>query len=72
MKSALFATIVVASFASIGVAQTPSQTVKVNPYNFNRAESDVYFAKLVKDGGGTGKFSITDSQPRSKNSRSSG
>jgi len=52
----LFATTVIACFASIAAAQTNGQSVKVNAYNFNRAESDVYFARLVKDGGGTGKF----------------
>ena len=52
MKSALFASIAVACLSSIA----PSQTVKVTPYNFHRAESDVYFAKMVKDGGGIGHF----------------
>jgi len=52
MKSVLFASAVIAWLPAIA----PAQTVKVTPYNFNRAESDVYFAKMVKDGGGTGKF----------------
>jgi hypothetical protein len=52
MKFVLFATIAAACFAPLASADT----IKVNAYNFNRAETDVYFAKLVKDAGGTGKF----------------
>ena len=33
------------------------QRVPVTVENFPRAETDVYFAKLIKDGGGLGKFS---------------
>jgi len=52
MKFVLFSTIAAACFAPLASADT----IKVNAYNFNRAETDVYFAKLVKDAGGTGKF----------------
>jgi len=40
------------------LAQSPSgNSVPVTVENFSRAETDVYFAKLIKDAGGLGKFS---------------
>jgi hypothetical protein len=54
----LGAATVIALWASGIVLQaTPGdETVRVTPDNFNRAESDMYFAGFVKDAGGLGKF----------------
>jgi hypothetical protein len=49
----------VAGVAFVGTvcAQTPAQhSVPVTVDNFNRVESDLYFARLIKDSGGLGKF----------------
>jgi hypothetical protein len=43
--------------ANAALAQAPSSTaVPVTAHNFARAESDLYFAGLIKDSGGIGKF----------------
>jgi hypothetical protein len=39
------------------MAQEPGRAIPVTVNNFIRAESDLYFAGLVKDSGGIGKFS---------------
>ena len=46
---------VVIMFA-VGVARGQSTAVTVTPDNFNRAESDMYFASSAKDAGGIGKL----------------
>jgi hypothetical protein len=44
-------------FASVALAQSsPANTVPVTVDNFIRAESDLYFGGILKDGGGIGKF----------------
>ena len=44
-------------FASAALAQSsPANTVPVTVDNFIRAESDLYFGGILKDGGGIGKF----------------
>ena len=57
MKARLALLSVAATFALMGdaVAQSPGGAVPVTADNFPRAESDLYFAGIVKDGG-FGKF----------------
>lgn len=42
--------------AGAALAQAPENVVPVTPDNFNRAESDMYFASSAKEAGGTGKL----------------
>jgi hypothetical protein len=57
MKPAFAACAVVFAFMGVSQAQLPAEsTVPVTADNFTRAESDAYFAKIVKQAGGLGKF----------------
>ena len=51
--------VVLLSFVTCqALAQSPSSnTVPVTVENFTRAETDVYFAKLIKESGGLGEVS---------------
>lgn len=56
IHAAIWLTLSLGGIGSVGRAQTPpSATVPVTIDNYNRAQSDVYFA-LVAKGGGFGKF----------------
>jgi hypothetical protein len=58
MKAKLLIGIAIATFAAINAAnaQSAGDNVPVTVDNFTRAESDLYFAGLLKDSGGIGKF----------------
>lgn len=58
MKKVIFAMLALIGAAASAQAQAPTgNPVPVTIDNFTRAESDLYFSGLLKDGGGIGKFS---------------
>lgn len=57
----ILVTLFASALASIAVSGVQAQSpaggpVSVTVDNFKRAESDLYFSRIVKDSGGTGKF----------------
>jgi hypothetical protein len=57
MKPAFAASVLVFAFMAVSQAQSPTGgAVPVTADNFTRAESDAYFASIVKQAGGPGKF----------------
>ena len=55
-QKTLAAILLVSAFPAAHAQAQPGATVPVTADNFNRAESDMYFATSVKDAGGVGKF----------------
>ena len=56
MSKAVLAALALMCAASSIHAQSPTSTVLVTADNFTRAETDTYFANIVKQAGGPGKF----------------
>ena len=57
MKDRLMLAALILAMAGAAYAQTPAgDVVPVTVDNFNRAESDMYFASSVQQAGGVGKF----------------
>jgi hypothetical protein len=56
IRTAMWLTLSLGAMSAVALPQTPSSpTVPVTVDNYNRAQSDVYFAVIAK-GGGFGKF----------------
>jgi len=55
-RSQIFTGLALAATVAFAQAQPSGNTIPVTADNFTRAESDTYFASIVKQAGGSGKF----------------